>query len=51
LRFYSVVKKQKERVPSALKAQKRPLLLSLVVELVLRFWEREAAPAGSTLPL
>ena len=45
---YLVVKKQKERVLSALNAQKRSAPLSQLIELVLRFRERESAPAGST---
>src|SRR5258705_14022197 len=48
--FYSVVKKQKERVLPHTKRRNGPLLLSLLSNWVLRFWERESAPAGSTLP-
>lgn len=48
--FYSIVKKQKERVPSAHKAQKRPAPFVSLSNWSLRFWERESAPAGSTLP-
>jgi hypothetical protein len=42
--------KRSESLPHS-KRRNGPLLLSLVIELVLRFWERESAPAGSTLPL
>jgi hypothetical protein len=41
--------KTKGASPSARKAQKRPAPFVSLIELVLRFWERESAPAGSNL--